>query len=109
MPQRGERLVPSRRRAGKLSDIFAGKTGRDLPQLKVAIVTPGKEAAGDAAIGPAGVFVVESSLEKFLGGEGCVGSLTQDVTAAAGSGNDAGAPAGGPVLGTLPSRPFTRR
>ncbi len=78
MPQRGECLVLSRRRARELTDVFAGQARRDLTQIKRATVAPGKEAAGDAAVGPAGVFVIESRLEKFFGGEGGVGSLTQD-------------------------------
>ena len=78
VPQRGERLVPGGRRARELTDVLAGEARRDLAQLESAVVAPGEEAAGDAAVGPAGVFVAEGGLEEFLGGEGGVGGLPQD-------------------------------
>jgi hypothetical protein len=78
MPQRSQRLVPGRCRAGEPTDVFAGQARRDLAQLKPSMVAPGEEAAGDAAIGAAGVFVAERGLEEFLGGEGGVGGLAQD-------------------------------
>lgn len=67
MPQRGDRLVLGRRRAGELTDVFAGEARCNLSQLKPAMVAPSEKAAGDATIGPAGVFVAEGGLETFLG------------------------------------------
>ena len=52
MPERGERLIPGGRRARELGDVFAGVAGHDLPKLQAAMVAPGEQAAGEAAVGP---------------------------------------------------------
>ena len=44
MPQPGQRLVPGGRRAAELTDVFAGQTARNLPELKPALVAPGQKA-----------------------------------------------------------------
>ena len=62
----------------ELGYVFAGEARRDLAQLKPALVAPGEEAAGDAAVGAAGVFVTEGGLEEFLSAEGGVRGLAQD-------------------------------
>jgi hypothetical protein len=104
MPQGGECLVLSRRRAGEPINVFTGETRRDLAQLKTALVAPGQEAAGNSAISPAGVFVIESRLEEFLSCErGIWGGWRRTMTAAAGIGSSVGAPAGAITTSSLDS------
>ena len=64
---------------GKAGDaVVAQALARPQARLESSMVTPGEEAAGDAALSTPGVFVAERGLEEFLGGEGGAGSLPQD-------------------------------
>ena len=74
MPQGGQGLVVGGAVARELVDEAAGEAGRDLGELELLLVAPGKESAHDAGVGAAGVGTGDAGGEEFIGGEQGIGA-----------------------------------